>query len=145
MQSKLGDGNIMIVGVLPNDAEYKTVGEKGSSLTKFGVKVAEKKDGGGNNVATWVNCECWHAVARATSTFKKGDVVLCVGYIKTNTYEGKEYRNLVCEFVVKMPNVDSVEGGEEALSLDKTKKSSKKKETTEGGFEISTDDDDLPF
>ena len=39
MQGKLQDGSIIICGVLGKDAEYKTVGDKNSSLTKFSVKV----------------------------------------------------------------------------------------------------------
>ena len=42
MQTKLSDGSVMVCGVLPKDAEYKTVGQNNSSLTKFSVKVGER-------------------------------------------------------------------------------------------------------
>lgn len=42
MQTKLSDGSIMVCGMLPKDAEYKTVGANGSDLTTFGLKVGEK-------------------------------------------------------------------------------------------------------
>ena len=38
------DGSVMICGFLGKDAEHKTVGDKNSSLTKFGVMVGEKQE-----------------------------------------------------------------------------------------------------
>lgn len=104
MYSKLQDGNFIVCGKLPKDAEYKQVGNNNSSLTKFGVKVGEKPSENPNEKpqAIWTNCECWHEVARAAMDFKKGDTVLAVGKIVVNEYEGKQYKNLVCEFVSKM-------------------------------------------
>ena len=104
MYSKLQDGSFIVCGALPKDAEYKQVGQNNSSLTKFGVKVGEKPSANANEKpqAIWRNCDCWHTVARAAMNFKKGDVVLAVGKIVVNEYEGKQYKNLVCEFVMKM-------------------------------------------
>lgn len=106
MQGKLQDGSVIICGILPRDAEYKTVGGKGSSLTTFSVKAGEREPQheGENGEAIWVNCKCWHAVARSARSLKKGDSVLCVGRIE-NYYSQqteKEYVNLVCEFIVPM-------------------------------------------
>ena len=42
MQTKLSDGSVMICGILAKDAEYKQVGDKNSSLTKFSIKVGER-------------------------------------------------------------------------------------------------------
>ena len=103
MQGKLQDGSVIICGTLPKDAEYKTVGDKNSSLTKFGVKVGERKvEGQDKPEAIWVNCDCWHEVAKAAMGLKKFDVVLCVGKIKITEKDGKTYKNLVCEAVFKM-------------------------------------------
>lgn len=103
MQGKLQDGSIIISGVLGNDAEYKTVGEKNSSLTKFSVKVGETDSTVVDQKpkAIWANCQCWHTLARATARLKKGDSVLCVGKIETHEYNGKDYKTLNCSFVVQ--------------------------------------------
>ncbi len=103
MQTMFKDGSVMICGPLPKDAEYKTVGDKNSSLTKFGVKVGERPvEGQDKPDAIWVNCDCWHDVARATRNLKKMDVVFCVGKIKANEKDGKTYKTLECEAVFVM-------------------------------------------
>lgn len=104
MFSKMQDGSFIICGVLPKDAEYRQVGQKNSSLTKFSVKVGEtvSAETDSKPSAVWTNCECWHSVARSAMNFKKGDTVLCVGMIVSNEYNGKIYKNLVCEFVIRM-------------------------------------------
>ena len=109
MQSKLQDGSIMICGVLGKDAEFKKVGDKNSSLCKFGVKVGERPSTNDQqkSEAIWVSCQCWNAVAIAAKSFKKGDVVFCVGKIVTDNYNGKVYKKLECEYVDKMIIADS--------------------------------------
>lgn len=109
MQTKLSDGSVMVCGVLPRDAEYKTVGQNNSSLTTFGVKVGERTslDAGSKPDAVWCNCVCWHAVARAAQNLKKNDVVLCVGKIKVENYtdnngKAQTAKKLVCELVLTM-------------------------------------------
>ena len=52
--------------------------------------------------AIWVNCDCWHDVAKITKDLKKFDVVMCVGKITTNEKDGKTYKTLVCEAVFIM-------------------------------------------
>lgn len=106
MQTMFKDGSIIICGVLGKDAEYKTVGDKNYSLTKFGVKVGERKvEGQDKPDAIWVNCDCWHEVARAAKNLKKLDVVFCIGKIETNEHEDKTYKTLVCEAVFIMNKV----------------------------------------
>ena len=104
MQTKLSDGSVMISGFLGKDAEYKQVGEKNSSLTRFSVKVGER-----NNEAIWVNCQCWHSTARACMGLKKLDTVLCVGRIKTySKNDGTQGVNLECEAVFVQPIAQQV-------------------------------------
>lgn len=104
MQTKLPDGSVMVCGVLPKDAEYRTVSQNNSSLTKFSVKCGERKaEGEEKPKAVWCNCTCWHSAARAAKNLKKGDCAFCIGKIETHLHEGKEYKELVCEFVVSMP------------------------------------------
>ena len=119
MQTKLPDGSAMVCGVLPKDAEYRTVGQNNSSLTKFSVKCGEKKvENEEKPKAIWCNCTCWHAVARASKTLKKGDCVLCVGKIETHNHEGKEYKELVCEFVVPMTAPEQTINNSSAIPKD---------------------------
>lgn len=106
---KFSSGEFMVVGPIPKDAEYKTVGDKQSSLTKFSVKASERTDASGQKVASWTNCTAWHAAARACKDFKKGDVVLVTGKIEEREYvsngETKKSKELVVDFVTKMAYV----------------------------------------
>ena len=109
MQCKFSDGTIMIGGFLAKDAEYMQVGGDNKSLTKFSVKVGERppQNGEQRGVAIWVNCECWHSVARAAMGLKKFDVVIAFGKLKVETYtkdgEQKQKKVLVCEGVFVQP------------------------------------------
>lgn len=106
---KFSSGEFMVVGPIPKDAEYKTVGDKQSSLTKFSVKASERTDASGQKVASWTNCTAWRAAARACKDFKKGDVVLVTGKIEEREYvsngETKKSKELVVDFVTKMAHI----------------------------------------
>lgn len=104
---KMNGDNFLVIGCLPKSAEYKTVGEKNSSLTKFAVKACEIVDENGNKTANWTNCVAWHNVARACMDFKKGDVVAVMGKMETRSYQAadgttKQVRELIVEFAQKM-------------------------------------------
>lgn len=104
MQTRCGDGSIMICGLVGRDAETKHVGEKNAVLTKFSVKVGEKVEGQEKKQAVWVNCTCWNDMGKAASTLKKGDYVFAIGRIHKSTYTGndgqqRESTELVCEFL----------------------------------------------
>ncbi|MDE6020003.1 MAG: single-stranded DNA-binding protein [Ruminococcus sp.] len=130
MQTKLSDGSVMVCGTLPRDAEYKTVGQNGSSLTKFSVKVGEKPNPDATDnakpIAVWCNCVCWHSVARAAKNLKKSDAVLCIGKVETRKYTGRDgeehtAKELICEFVLPMVSVvetASAQASNDIYSLD---------------------------
>lgn len=110
MQCKFSDGTILIGGFLARDAEYQQVGDNNLSLTKFSVKAGERpaQNGEQHGEAIWVNCECWHSVARAAMGLKKFDVVLAFGKLKINSFKGKDGEQkqkkvLVCEGVFVQP------------------------------------------
>ena len=110
MWSKCADGkSFMVCGGVARDAEYSQVGEKNSSLTKFSVKNDEKVLEDGTTEAKWTSCECWHSVARYAKNIKKGDTVLAIGMIKTDTWtdkqtgEPRQAKKLVCDFVAILP------------------------------------------
>ena len=105
MYSKLQDGSFIVCGYVARDSELKTVGEKHSSLCRWSVKAGEMKNGE-NKKDIWIKCQAWHDIARSAAAIKKGDTVLCVGRLEKSTgTDGKEYKNLVCEFVSVMKAV----------------------------------------
>lgn len=114
MRARLPDGSVIISGFLAKDAEYKQVGDHNSSLTKFAVKVGERppKVQGERGEAIWVNCQCWHSIARATKALKKFDVVLCVGKVEKKPYVSKDGEekvdvHLACEAVFVQPAAEA--------------------------------------
>lgn len=119
MQTKCGDGSVMICGRAGGNAEVRRVGEKNSVLTKFSVCVGERNVDG-QNQAVWVNCTCWNDMGKAASAIKKGDYVFAVGRIQKNTYTArdgtqKENSELNCEFVTAilkelLPNIGCSDG-----------------------------------
>lgn len=111
MQMMLKDGTVLVTGIIPKDAEYKTVGDKNSSLTKFSVKVGERPPAqqGQKPEAIWANVCCWHSVARATANLKKLDTVLVVGKLETYQFTAKDGtqkqgKQINAELVLCMPN-----------------------------------------
>ena len=132
MQTKLGDGSVMICGIVGKDAEVKRVGEKNSVLTKFSVKVGEKTVDGEKR-AVWVNCTAWNDMGKAASLLRKGDTALAVGRIQKHTYQEKEYSELVCEFLnavcrSTLPDIGSADVP-----------------PPDNGYEYTPDEKDLPF
>ncbi len=111
MQTKLSDGSVMICGILGRDAEYKQVGDKNASLTKFSVKVGERPPTNQDEKpqAIWVNVQCWHSVARAARNLKKLDTAFVIGKIEKRPYTAKDGSqktdtHINAEFVIGMPN-----------------------------------------
>lgn len=122
MQTKCGDGSVMISGILGKDAETKRVGEKQSVLTKFSVKVGERAvEGSDKKQAVWVNCIAWNDIGKAASTLKKGDSVFAVGKIRKYSYNGNDGQEhegveLVCDFLTAimkscLPNIPYADAG----------------------------------
>lgn len=114
MQTKCGDGSVMVCGIVGKDAECRRVGDKQSVLTKFSIKAGDRVVDG-QKQAIWVNCTAWNDMGKASSSLKKGDVALAVGRIQKSSYTGNDGLNhekteLICEFVTAvlkdcLPNV----------------------------------------
>lgn len=98
MYSKLQDGSFIIAGYVARDAEQKTT-QSGKTLTRWSVAVGQKQGQNGQNEAVWTNCQAWDKAAQAAAGIQKGDTVFCIGRIQNNEYNGKTYKNLVCEYV----------------------------------------------
>ena len=142
MQVKLGNGNYLITGRLGQDPELRQVGEKGSNMCTFSVAAGSKQSESGDKETIWINCKTWNNTAKSASTLVKGDVVMCIGFIEENEYEGKTYKNLVCDIVLMEPRFE--EASKTTLKPSATKKSDKKADS-EGFMIIDGDDDELPF
>ena len=100
---KTGSNNVVASGVCPRDAEFSIVGEKGSSLTKFGIKVDENGVGDAK-VAIWANCVAWNRLADIAKDIQKGDVVFACGKEVTRSYtnrdgESKQATDIVIDFL----------------------------------------------
>jgi single-stranded DNA-binding protein len=142
MQAKLGS-DVMVCGACPKDADFKTVGDKQSSLCKFSLKVGERKvEGEEKPVAIWCNCTAWHGVAKASKGIKKGDVVFCIGKIKTSEYEGKERKDLECEFVSVMGKTFD---GMSEITKNASQAGIPINKSEEDFIDIPDDGSDLPF
>ncbi len=99
---------MIAAGKLPRNAEFKTVGANQSSLCKFSIKVADTDAGDGKKDAKWLNCVCWHKLARYAANLEKGDTVFVCGALKDASYTNKagefvRRTELECELVIAQP------------------------------------------
>lgn len=134
MYSKLQDGSFIIAGFVARDAEQKTT-QNGNQFTRWSVAVGSKKTQDGQNETVWTNCQAWDKAAQVAAGIRKGDTVLCIGRIQNNEYNGKIYKNLVCEFV-------SIMGSSAAFSQQKSPDISAENDL---GFEEILADGEVPF
>lgn len=126
MQTKLPDGSIMVCGGCSKDAELQIVGEKGSRKCSVGIAAGKR-----NEETVWVNVVAWHNLASILCAARKGDPVFVIGKLETREYNGKEYKDLVAEFV-NVCSVSAVAANPAPMPA--------------AGFEELADDDEvLPF
>lgn len=137
MYSKLQDGSFIVCGFVARDAEFKTT-QNGKSLCTWSIKVGEKTSPteGERGEAIWTNCQAWHNAARYAASIKKGDTVLAVGRISVNEYEGKTYKNLVCEFISIMKDTPAAPQSSEPYTANTNDLSA---------YEEILDDGEVPF
>ena len=93
-QAKIGE-LVIVAGNATRDAEYKTVGDKGTSVCSFSLAVGKDKDG----KTKFANCKAWHSLAKLASHISKGDAVCVIGALETREYNGKTYTNLVADWL----------------------------------------------
>ncbi len=99
MYSKLQDGSWIICGYVAQDSVVRTT-QGGKQYTTWSVAVSNKKDAGGQWRTNYTNCKAWDKAAEVAAAIRKGDTVLCVGTMETNTgNDGKTYKNMVCSFI----------------------------------------------
>lgn len=112
MQTRFKDGSVMVCGGCSRDAVLEYVGQDGKRLCKVGVAVGRRPGAEGEKPETiWCNLVAWHEVAQVLSAARKGDPVFAVGRLQTRQYNGKEYTDLVAEFVaVCAPGVPAAYG-----------------------------------
>ena len=102
MRGKIGDG-LYAVGTAVKDAQYMVVGKDDTPLCFFGLRVGKRDDGS----AIFVNCKAWRKLAGISRSIGKGDPVLVMGKMENSTgKDGKEYQNLVAEFICNAALMD---------------------------------------
>ncbi len=98
-------GFMLACGRLAKNAEYKQVGVNQSSLCRFSIRVGDVASGDGGKTAKWLDCVCWHKLAKYASGLEKGDTVLVCGILKDASYTSKKTGEFIkkseldCEFV----------------------------------------------
>lgn len=100
-------------GRVIKDAEYKTVGDKQTPLTKFSISYEYHQDGSG-----LMSVDCWRELAAAARNIKKGDRVIVAGVLSSNDYNGKTYWSIAADAVAKSITAIIDENGFEELPAD---------------------------
>ena len=140
MLLNLNNGYWLATGTLTRDAKLMYVGSKQTPKTSFSFAAGKRKD----TTTIFVDCVCWRSLALATSIAAKGDSVAVIGTIEEREYNGKTYKDLVCEWA----NVAAGPSFELAQSpLPDVAKSSSKSYSDSGFMDALADADEseLPF
>ena len=80
-QSKIGNGYYFVWGNATRDAEFRRVGDKRISQTRFSIAW----DNGKNEDTHYLDCKAWRGCAGEAKKIKKGDYVACIGKIIEST------------------------------------------------------------
>lgn len=104
-------------GKLIRNAELKEVGEKKFKKTQFTLNVGKDQD--------LVTCVAWFEMADETADLKKGDRVMVVGTMNSREFNGKTFRDVDVQFVVRhnavpvtQPKADIMDGFKDIQSED---------------------------
>ena len=133
MWFELGNGYFDVHGYATKESNLKIVGDKGSKLCEFSLIIGKKQDG--SNITTY--CKAWRKIAITASRIQKGDSVRCLGTIEEREYNGKTYRNLICEWI-------SVCGGN-STSASSPIQSQSEQSREPGDDSVEFDESDSPF
>lgn len=132
MQTRFKDGSVMVCGGVARDAELEHVGQDSKRVCKVGVAVGKDEEG----KTKWCNVVAWHDLASILCVARKGDPVMVIGKLKTREYNGKEYTDLIADFV----SVASVRAVAEAEAAHPTFTPPPESFET-----LGEDDEELPF
>jgi single-strand DNA-binding protein len=94
---------VLLVGNLGDDPEVRTVGQKGSTLSKFTVATSESyttKSGDQVDKTQWTRCVAWNGTAEGTTSLHKGDLVVVIGKIQTRKWDNNGVPTYTTEVVV---------------------------------------------
>lgn len=90
----------MAAGTVSRDPEYKEVGANGTPLTRFGVRVGSATDPvSGERKGMFVNVVAWRDRAKFAKNIRKDDSVCVIGVQDVREYDGKEYKDLVADYI----------------------------------------------
>ena len=90
----LHNGFFLATGTLSRDAKFQYVGDKQTPKTSFSLIAGKRKD----TTTIFLDCDCWRSLALATAHGAKGDCAAVIGRIEERDWNGKIYKNLVCEW-----------------------------------------------
>lgn len=85
----------MACGTVVREPQVRYVGDKNTPVASFSLACGKKPD----TTTIFVECKAWRALAEYSADLKKGDQVLALGKIESREYNGKVYKDLVCEWV----------------------------------------------
>ena len=94
MQSKVGAGGAIVAGTATRDAEFKTVGGKGTPRAAFSLAINSFGE-----PAAYASCKVFGRLANYARGIRKGDSVCAAGVIESREYNGKEYKDLNCQWL----------------------------------------------
>ena len=88
-------GSVILAGGIARDSELKYVGANQVPRCSFSVSIG--RDSSGKSI--FVNCVAWRALSAVADSIRVGDNVLVAGRTEEHEYNGKLYRNVVCDFI----------------------------------------------
>ena len=121
---------VMLIGRLTKDAELRYT-QSGTAVASFTVAVDRQYKKGEERQADFINCIAWQKTAEFVSQyFKKGSKIALEGRLQVRSYDAQDgHKRWATEVVVEQ--VEFVD--------------SKAKNENTDSYEVSFDDDELPF
>lgn len=121
----------LVVGRATKDADHRRT-SGGKDVTTVSVRAYGRKDGS----AAFLDVKCWGGLSDQAGRISKGDTFLAAGRLETREYKGKNYTDLIADFVLPLSPASAASDNFAALSG----------RMQDAGFaDISEEDGELPF
>lgn len=136
MQVKLQGDICMIQGTVTRDAEFKITGAKNTKIASFSLAVGKNKD----TTTVFATCKAFGRLAEYAANVRKADSVMCIGKAQEREYNGKTYKDFMCDWI----GIAACLGG---VPLAASVPQSPQPQATPPveGEAVRDDDDSLPF
>ena len=134
----MGLNKVILAGRMTAHPELRQT-ESGLDVCRFSVAVNM-----GQNKVEFIDCVAWRQTATFLCRyFGKGDGIIVVGALQTRSYDKQGVKHKVTEVVAE--NVNFPEGGKKEESAPAVPATVTLPTGNATGFEVATDDGDLPF